>query len=145
MKFMLISYYTKDGEAGAAPDPRLLAAIPRLWKKMPKGGAILGTGGLAPSSMGAKVRVLGGKVLVTDGPFATRSLTSTRWKRQLLSPRNSFSCMSMSWAPPTRVEEKFAQCFTRRNVAHNNSGPADDRQSVDASSERPPMRPGSYP
>ena len=70
MKFMLISYATKDGEAGAAPDPRLLAAIPRLWEKMPKGGAILGTGGLAPSSMGAKVRVSGGKVVVTDGPFA---------------------------------------------------------------------------
>ena len=70
MKFMLISYATKDWEAGAAPDPRLLAAIPRLWEKMPKGGAILGTGGLAPSSMGAKVRVSGGKVLVTDGPFA---------------------------------------------------------------------------
>ena len=70
MKFMLISYTTKDWEAGAAPDPRLLAAIPRLWEKMPKGGALLGTGGLAPSSMGAKVRVSGGKVLVTDGPFA---------------------------------------------------------------------------
>jgi hypothetical protein len=70
MKFMLISYATNDSEAGAAPDPRLLAAIPRLWEKMPKGGAILGTGGLAPSSMGAKVRVSGGKVVVTDGPFA---------------------------------------------------------------------------
>jgi hypothetical protein len=70
MKFMLISYATKDWEAGAAPDARLLAAIPRLWEKMPKGGALLGTGGLAPSSMGAKVRVSGGKVLVTDGPFA---------------------------------------------------------------------------
>jgi hypothetical protein len=70
MKFMLISYATKEWEAGAAPDPRLLAAIPRLWEKMPKGGALLGTGGLAPSSMGAEVRVSGGKVLVTDGPFA---------------------------------------------------------------------------
>lgn len=70
MKFMLISYATKDWEAGAAPDPRLLAAIPRLWEKMPKGGALLGTGGLAPTSMGAKVRVSGGKVVVTDGPFA---------------------------------------------------------------------------
>jgi hypothetical protein len=69
MKFMLISYATKDWEGGALPDQRLLAAIPRLWEKMPQGGALIGTGGLAPSSMGAKVRVSGGKVAVTDGPF----------------------------------------------------------------------------
>src|SRR5215468_4184525 len=70
MKFMLISYATKDWEAGLPPDPRLLAAIPRLSEQMPKSSALIGTGGLAPSAMGAKVRVSGGKVLVTDGPFA---------------------------------------------------------------------------
>jgi len=70
MKFMLISYATKDWEAGQAPDPRLVAAIPRLYEKMPKGASLVSTGGLAPSSIGAKVRVSGGKVVVTDGPFA---------------------------------------------------------------------------
>src|SRR5262249_33274826 len=70
MKFMLISYATKDWEAGQPPDPRLPAAIPRLYEKMPKGAALLSTGGLGPSALGAKVRVSGGKVLVTDGPFA---------------------------------------------------------------------------
>ena len=70
MKFMLISYATKDWEAGLPPDPRLVAAIPRLYEKMPKGASLLSTGGLAPSRMGAKVRVSGGKVAVTDGPFA---------------------------------------------------------------------------
>src|SRR5262249_32264029 len=69
MKFMLISYATREWEAGLPPDPRLLAAIPRLSEQMPKASALLGTGGLAPTSMGAKVRVSGGKVLVTDGPF----------------------------------------------------------------------------
>ena len=70
MKFMLISYATKDWETGLPPDPRLVATIPRLYEKMPKGASLLSTGGLAPSSMGAKVRVSGGKVVVTDGPFA---------------------------------------------------------------------------
>src|SRR5262249_54200563 len=70
MKFMLISYATKDWEAGQPPDPRLGAAIPRLYEKMPKSASLLATGGLAPSSMGAKVRVSGGNVVVTDGPFA---------------------------------------------------------------------------
>src|SRR5262249_11031453 len=70
MKFMLISYATKDWEAGLWPDPRLVAAIPRLYEKMPKGVTLLSTGGLAPTPMGAKVRVSGGDVVVTDGPFA---------------------------------------------------------------------------
>jgi hypothetical protein len=70
MKFMLISYATTDWEAGLPPDPRLVAAMPRLSDEMSKGGALIGTGGLAPSSMGAKIRVSGGEVVVTDGPFA---------------------------------------------------------------------------
>ena len=70
MKFMLISYATTDWEAGLPPDPRLLAAMPRLYENMPKAAALVSTGGLAPSSVGAKVRVSGGKVVVTDGPFA---------------------------------------------------------------------------
>src|SRR5262245_47448268 len=70
MKFMLISYATKDWEAGQPPDPKLVAAIPRLFEKLPKGASLLSTGGLAPSSMGAMVRVAGGKVVVTDGPFS---------------------------------------------------------------------------
>ena len=69
MKFMLISYATKDWEAGLPPDPKLLAAMPRLYEKMPRAGALVSTGGLAPSSLGAMVRVSGGKVVVTDGPF----------------------------------------------------------------------------
>src|SRR5262245_32106355 len=70
MKFMLISYATKEWESGQPPDPRLLAAIPRLYENMPKAAALMSTGGLGPSALGAKVRVSGGKVLVTDGPFA---------------------------------------------------------------------------
>jgi hypothetical protein len=66
---MLISYATKDWEAGLPPDPRLLAAIPRLSEDMPDGASLVGTGGLGPSSLGAKVRVSGGQVDVTDGPF----------------------------------------------------------------------------
>lgn len=69
MKFMLISYATQEWEAGLPPDPRLLAVIPRLSQDMPKGAVLIGTGGLAPTSVGAKVRVSEGRVEVTDGPF----------------------------------------------------------------------------
>jgi hypothetical protein len=70
MKFMLIANATKDSEAGAPPDPRLMADIAELSDEMAKAGVLTSTGGLAPSSMGAKVRLSRGKVVVTDGPFA---------------------------------------------------------------------------
>jgi len=70
MKFMLIAKATKDSEAGVPPDPRLMAAIGKLSEEMAKAGVLVATGGLAPSSMSSRVRLSGGKITVTDGPFA---------------------------------------------------------------------------
>src|SRR5262249_20931627 len=56
--------------SGSAAGSEALGRYPRLHERMPKGGALHSTGGLAPSSAGAKVRVSGGNVVVTDGPFA---------------------------------------------------------------------------
>src|SRR6516225_82813 len=69
MKFMLIANADKDFEAGVPPDPRLIAAIQDLVVEMTKAGVLIGTGGLTPSSKGARTRLSGGKVTVTDGPF----------------------------------------------------------------------------
>ena len=69
MQFMLIANATKESEAGLPPDPRLMAAIGKLSQDMAKAGVLVATGGLAPSSKGARVRLGGGKVTVTDGPF----------------------------------------------------------------------------
>src|SRR5215470_5578717 len=69
MKFMMIAYATKDSESGNPPDPRLMAAIGKLSEDMAKAGVLVSTGGLAPSSMGSRVRLSGGKITVTDGPF----------------------------------------------------------------------------
>jgi hypothetical protein len=70
MKFMLIAHATKNSEAGAPPDPRMMAAIGKLTEDMTRSGVLVGMGGLKPSSQGARCRLAGGKVTVTDGPFA---------------------------------------------------------------------------
>jgi hypothetical protein len=70
MRFMLIAKATKDSEAGVRPDPRLIAAIGKLSEDMAKAGVLLDTGGLYPSAKGARIRLSGGKLTVTDGPFA---------------------------------------------------------------------------
>jgi hypothetical protein len=70
MRFMLIAKATKDSEAGLPPDPRLIAAIGKLSEDMAKAGVLVDAGGLYPSATGARIRLSGGKVTVTDGPFA---------------------------------------------------------------------------
>jgi hypothetical protein len=47
-----------------------MAAIGKLTEEGIKSGVLLATEGLLPSSKGALVRLSGGKLTVTDGPFA---------------------------------------------------------------------------
>jgi len=68
MKFMMM---TKLGsESGPPPTPELMAAIGEFTSRMLKGGKVLSTGGLMPTSKGARMQLSGGKITVTDGPFA---------------------------------------------------------------------------
>ena len=70
MRFMMMVKGDKDYEAGLPPKPELLGAIGKLTHDMVKAGVLLETGGLLPSAKGARVRASGGKLSVTDGPFA---------------------------------------------------------------------------
>jgi hypothetical protein len=70
MRFMTLVKADKDYEAGVPPSDELMAAIGKLAEEMTKAGVMLESGGLLPSSKGARVRVAGGKLSVTDGPFA---------------------------------------------------------------------------
>jgi hypothetical protein len=52
------------------PPAELMDGIMRLGAEATKAGALLDTAGLAPSAAGAMVGVAGGRLTVTDGPFA---------------------------------------------------------------------------
>jgi hypothetical protein len=72
MRFMMM---IKTAE-GTPPDPALMGAIGKLSQDMAAAGILLEAGGLAPSAKGARVRVSGAKLIVTDGPFTeTKELT----------------------------------------------------------------------
>lgn len=60
----------QEYEAGTPPSPELAAAIGRLSRDMAKAGVLLETGGLLPSSKGAKLHLSRGRITVVDGPFA---------------------------------------------------------------------------
>ncbi len=59
----------KSADNQGQPPPALLAAIEQLTRDSLKDGSLLHTGGLSPSETGARVRLKGGRVSVTDGPY----------------------------------------------------------------------------
>jgi hypothetical protein len=70
MRFMMMVKGDDNYEAGRPPDPKLMEAIGQHTEEMVKKGVVLETGGLLPSSKGARIRAAGGKLTVVDGPFA---------------------------------------------------------------------------
>jgi hypothetical protein len=66
MRFMMI---VKHAENQSAPPKALMDAISKLADDEVKAGTMLGSGGLGPTALGARVRLAGGRLLVTDGPF----------------------------------------------------------------------------
>jgi hypothetical protein len=75
MKYMMMvkldgnSEACRNYEAGMPPEPRLEAAMGKLIEKLVKSGAMVDMGGLLPVGKGARIRVAGGNITVTDGPF----------------------------------------------------------------------------
>jgi hypothetical protein len=66
VKFMMI---VKHPENQGPPPKALMDAIAKLAEEEATTGKMLGNGGLAPTAKGASVRLSGGKLTVTDGPF----------------------------------------------------------------------------
>lgn len=67
MRFM---FMVKSAESQGPPPQALMEAIDRLGAEAAANGTMVLTGGLGPTAMGARVRLAGGKLTVTDGPFS---------------------------------------------------------------------------
>jgi hypothetical protein len=51
------------------PTPELMTAMDEMIEDATKAGVLVATGGIAPTSMGAKVTLKDGEFTVIDGPF----------------------------------------------------------------------------
>ena len=60
----------RAAEHQGAPPQGLIDAIDQWVARTLADKTVVSTGGLAPSSAGARVRIKGGKLSVTDGPFS---------------------------------------------------------------------------
>jgi hypothetical protein len=52
------------------PPPALMDAMGQFIQESLKDGTLVDTGGLLPTKDGVRIRLEGGKITVTDGPFA---------------------------------------------------------------------------
>jgi len=66
MRFMMI---VKSAERSDLPPKPLMDAIGKLSEEATQAGTMVGSGGLGPTALGARVRLSRGKISVIDGPF----------------------------------------------------------------------------
>jgi hypothetical protein len=59
----------EHSEAGARPGPEVMERMGKFMEAITKAGVLVESNGLLPSAQGARVRVAGDQVTVTDGPF----------------------------------------------------------------------------
>jgi hypothetical protein len=71
MRFMmLLPAPTQALEKFAVPSPDIVLPMRKFNADMAKAGVLLAAEGLHPTSKGTRIRVSGGKPVITDGPFA---------------------------------------------------------------------------
>jgi hypothetical protein len=71
MRYMMIwkPADTKTVEAGIPPTQAMIEKMGAFIGELAQSGVLLMTDGLQPTAKGARVRLSGGKLTVTDGPF----------------------------------------------------------------------------
>jgi hypothetical protein len=66
---MIMVKATKDSEAGAMPEEKLIATMAAYHEELAKAGVLLDASGLQPSAKGWRIKYSGDKRSVVDGPF----------------------------------------------------------------------------
>lgn len=125
MRFMMI---VKHAEQQGLPPKELMDAIAILAEEEIKAGTMIGNGGLGPTALGARIRLSGGRVTVTDGPFTeAKEVVGGYAQFELKSKKEAVESavrfMELhkkywpGWEGETEVRqmfgpEEFAQCVT---------------------------------
>ena len=101
MRFMMIVKASKESEAGAMPEEKVLAAMAKYNAEHVKAGVMLDGAGLKPSSKGSRIKYSGSKRTIVDGPFAeTKELVAGFWVIQVKSKEEA-----IEWAKRVPFED----------------------------------------
>ena len=115
MRFMIMVKSTER----AVPLPKaLMDAIGNLGGEAMKAGAMVETGGLLPSAMGARIRLAKGNLTVTDGPFTeTNELVggfavyNVKSKQEAIEWTSRFMALHKQHWPGWEGEAEIRQMF----------------------------------
>ena len=69
MRYMMIVRGDENFDRNGPPPMELMEAIGKLGEEAAKSGKMVSMGGLRHTAEGARVRLKGGKIITTDGPF----------------------------------------------------------------------------
>src|SRR5947207_9405616 len=114
MRFMILIKATRESEAGVMPSEKLLADMGKFNEELVKAGVMLAGEGLQPSSKGARVRFVGEKRIVTDGPFAeTKELVAGFWIWKVKSKQEAIDWVKRcpNPMPESEAEIEIRQVF----------------------------------
>jgi hypothetical protein len=114
MRFMMLMIpkgYEK-AEAGAMPTAEAVAAMMKYNEQLQKAGVLLALDGLHPPAMGARVSFAGGKVKVTDGPFAeAKEVVGGYWMIQVKSREEAIEWAKRCPGDDCTIEVRQVQEF----------------------------------
>jgi hypothetical protein len=121
MRFMML---VKSSENSGPPPKELMDAIAKLAEQASKDGSMIETGGLAPSAMSTRVRLSGGKITTTDGPFPeTKELVGGyavfefKSRQEAIESTLRFMELHKKYWPRWEGETEIRQIFTQQDYS----------------------------
>ena len=107
MRFMMLLPASVEAlEQCTVPDAGIVTAMRKYDEELRRAGVLLSEEGLHPPSKGARIRVAGGKRLVTDGPFIeTKEVIAGFWIIQVNSKEEAIEWASRCPLPECGVIE----------------------------------------
>lgn len=127
MRFLTM---VKSAEKSGPPPQKLMDAIAKLGMEATKAGALKETGGLFPTVMGARVRLSGGKLTVTDGPFAEGkevvggyAIYEVKSKEEAIEATRRFMQLHKEHWPGWEGETEIRQIFEAPNFERGSGKP----------------------
>ena len=125
MRFMMIVKASAESEAGILPSEQLLADMAKYNEQMAKAGILLDGLGLQSSSKGARVKLVGDRRIVTDGPFAeTKELIAGFWMIRVNSLQEAIEWAKRCPSSPQRHEDSEIEIRQVFELEDFNQGPA---------------------
>lgn len=102
----------------AGPPQALMQAMGEFVQRCMKDGTLVDTGGLHPSKDGLKIRLTGGKITVTDGPFTEAkeviggwAILNTRTREEAVRISTEFMELHRKYWPAFEGESEVRPMF----------------------------------